>query len=61
MFVAIDDADGDCQWGEWSEWDKCSKKCGGGLRDRERYCDCPSPSGRVDKLDILISHQVMIH
>lgn len=28
-------------WGKWSE---CSKKCGGGKRDRSRLCDSPAPA-----------------
>ncbi|XP_074652537.1 semaphorin-5A-like [Tubulanus polymorphus] len=30
-------------WSAWSEWKKCSKRCGGGIRSRNRTCDMPTP------------------
>ena len=36
----------DGQWGEWSSWSTCTKKCGGGFRDRVRQCNNPEPKGR---------------
>ena len=33
-------------WGDWQEWSKCSKKCGGGISYRKRRCyqsKCPDP------------------
>lgn len=29
---------------EWGSWSKCSKSCGGGFTQRERWCTNPSPS-----------------
>lgn len=26
----------ECEWGQWTEWDKCSETCGGGQRNRYR-------------------------
>lgn len=45
------DVDGpprDGGWGEWTEWDLCTKPCGGGTGERRRRCDSPKPnlSGR---------------
>ena len=31
----------DGKWGEWGKWKECSKKCGVGLRMRERWCNNP--------------------
>jgi len=30
-------------WGDWSQWSPCSKKCAGGTRDRFRECNNPAP------------------
>ncbi|CAH1799366.1 unnamed protein product [Owenia fusiformis] len=30
-------------WGEWKWSGKCSKSCGGGFEDGERFCDNPAP------------------
>jgi len=27
------------QWGEWKEWEECTKKCGGGIKKRLRDCE----------------------
>ncbi|XP_065904141.1 A disintegrin and metalloproteinase with thrombospondin motifs 6-like isoform X2 [Dysidea avara] len=34
----------DGQWGTWTEWSNCSKKCGVGVTYSERFCDSPKPS-----------------
>ena len=26
----------DCEYSNWSEWDECSKQCGGGTKSRSR-------------------------
>lgn len=33
----------DGNWGDWATWEACSSKCGGGMRQRRRTCDFPSP------------------
>lgn len=41
------DVDGpprDGGWGEWSEWERCTKTCGGGTGVRSRRCDNPRPN-----------------
>ncbi|KAL0276483.1 UNVERIFIED_CONTAM: hypothetical protein PYX00_004046 [Menopon gallinae] len=30
-------------WGSWNPWSPCSTTCGGGTRNRFRYCDSPPP------------------
>lgn len=32
-------------YGSWSTWTTCSAKCGGGITQRKRKCDKPSPVG----------------
>lgn len=32
IFVKIED----CVWGEWEEWNECTKSCGGGKKRRSR-------------------------
>ena len=34
----------DGQWGHWTSWSKCTKKCGHGKNIRTRVCDSPFPS-----------------
>ncbi|XP_057306541.1 coadhesin-like [Hydractinia symbiolongicarpus] len=31
-------------WSEWSSWSACSRKCGGGLKERMRTCTNPKPT-----------------
>jgi len=41
------DVDGpprDGGWGEWTEWERCTKTCGGGTGVRSRRCDRPAPN-----------------
>ncbi|XP_052105775.1 SCO-spondin-like [Mytilus californianus] len=33
----------DGNWSGWSEWEKCSVTCGGGLKTRNRTCSNPEP------------------
>ena len=30
-------------WGSWGSWSHCNEACGGGIRNRTRLCDDPSP------------------
>uniref|UniRef100_A0A7E4W1Q7 Peptidase M12B domain-containing protein n=1 Tax=Panagrellus redivivus TaxID=6233 RepID=A0A7E4W1Q7_PANRE len=34
----------DGSWGEWREWEDCSRTCGGGIQKALRDCDSPKPS-----------------
>ncbi|XP_076823257.1 uncharacterized protein LOC143469448 [Clavelina lepadiformis] len=44
-------------WSSWHEWSRCSRKCGGGLQRRTRYCqanvrqrtNCPGPDAESRK------------
>ena len=38
------------QWNEWSAWSGCSKKCGGGLKERTRTCDNSIPGKRLKSI-----------
>ncbi|KAG4065960.1 hypothetical protein HA402_006678 [Bradysia odoriphaga] len=31
-------------WGNWNEWSKCSRSCGGGISMQSRQCDHPTPA-----------------
>ena len=35
----------DDAYGVWTEWSKCSKSCGKGVKKRARACTKPFPSG----------------
>lgn len=35
-------------WSGWGPWGKCSAKCGGGVRQRSRYCNNPPPQEGQD-------------
>ena len=30
-------------WGDWTEWEKCTVSCGGGDQRRTRLCNSPAP------------------
>ena len=30
-------------WSKWTPWGSCSVSCGGGTRDRIRFCNYPPP------------------
>ena len=32
-------------YGVWTEWSDCTKSCGGGVKERDRACTNPFPSG----------------
>ena len=31
------------RWGKWGAFTKCTKTCGGGIRERFRQCNNPAP------------------
>uniref|UniRef100_A0A158R565 Peptidase M12B domain-containing protein n=1 Tax=Syphacia muris TaxID=451379 RepID=A0A158R565_9BILA len=35
----------DGNWGEWTEWSRCSANCGFAFQKRQRFCDNPKPLG----------------
>ena len=35
----------DCQWSVWSQWDLCTRSCGGGMQGRTRSVLVPERNG----------------
>ena len=35
----------DCKWGEWSDWEECSRDCGGGSQQRRRKVEVEAKFG----------------
>ncbi|XP_046850057.1 LOW QUALITY PROTEIN: uncharacterized protein LOC124443619 [Xenia sp. Carnegie-2017] len=51
-------------WSAWSEWGKCNKTCGGGIKERFRSCSEPKPAfggqiceGAIREITICNTHQ----
>ena len=38
-------------WSPWSSWEQCSTSCDGGVKQRSRACDNPSPGQYGNECD----------
>eukprot|EP00971_Amphidinium_carterae_P103084 2040548-Amphidinium_carterae.1 len=43
------DPNQDCEFADWSEWSECTRKCGGGQRNKTRRSSCCMHRAPPDK------------